>query len=122
AENQDSIRREGSSRSVERVLGEKKTFEPQIRDAGSESERIRQREDDEIVLPDGIAEKNAAIVVHQLDARIGIRPIGVQLRAELLNDRIDLDGGDLLHVVGECCRRIGAGPCAENERVLKLRV
>ena len=63
--------------------------------------------------------ENAAVIIYQAHARIGVWAIGMQLRAEFLNDRINFHGRDLLHAVGQCRCRIRAGAGAENERVLK---
>ena len=52
-------------------------------------------------------------------ARIRIGAVGMQLRAQLLDDRINLDRGDSLHAIRERGRGIGAGAGAENERMLE---
>ena len=77
------------------------------------------RENDQIVFLFRIAQEDAAVGIHQLHARIGIRTIRMQLRAEFQDHRIDLDRGDLLNALRQRRRGVGAGPRAEDQRVLE---
>ena len=78
-----------------------------------------QREDDEIELLFRVAQEDAAVGVDQTHARIVVRPIRVQLRADLLNHWIDLDCGDLFHAIRQRRRGVGASAGAEDEGVTK---
>ena len=60
--------------------------------------------------------------IHQVHARIGIRTVGVELRAQFQNHRINFDRGDRLHALRQRGRRVGAGARAENQRVFERSV
>ena len=72
---------------LERLLGEQERLEPDVRGRADEGQRVRQREDDEVVLLVRVAQERAAVVDVDGDPRILVRVVRVEVDAELLDLR-----------------------------------
>ena len=73
---------------LDRLAREEIRLQPQLARPAHERERVREREEDEVVLPVGAREEGAPVVDVRRHARVGVRLIGVLLDADLLDARV----------------------------------
>ncbi len=107
----------------ERFLREEKTLQPQARIAGVQHERIHQRVEREIVLARRVAHEAAAVVEIAGDVRgVVVGPVGMILRADAADARVDLHGVDVLHAGRQRGGHVVARTRADDEHVAHRRL
>src|SRR5437016_13074980 len=79
------------ARRLERLLREEVALEPQARLARDERDRVRQGEQDQVVVPIGALQKRAAVVDVDVYAAIRVRMVGMQLLSELVEAGVGPD-------------------------------
>ena len=89
-----------------RLLGEQEGFQPDLRCTAHQRQRIRQREQDQIIFTTAAAfQKGAAVIDVAGDARIGVRPVGIPFGADLHDARIDIEIKKLAMQLEVCSRQ-----------------
>ena len=81
-------------------------------------QRVRQREDDQVVLLVRGAQERAAVVDERRDARILVRVVGVVLARRSAGCWVDLDRVDVAGAVGQREGHVRAAAGAHDEHVL----
>ena len=100
-------------------LREQVRLETQLACAGDKGERVGQGEQDEVVLRVVARQEGTSVIDVDRHAGVVIRLIRVDLAADLLDSRIDLDGIDMLRPAGERERDVGSGARTDNEDVVQ---
>ena len=114
------VHREGAVRlqmtphGLHRLAGEQEGFEADLRGAADQRQRIRQREQDQVVLLVRAFQEGAAVVDVPRHARIGIRAIDVLFAADLEDAWIDVDCVDMPRPFAERDRHVRAGAGADD--------
>ena len=100
---------------LRRLQREQVALEAQRARARDEGQRIGQREQDQVVLLVGLLQERAPVVDVHADARVLIRVVGVVLRTEALQRRVDLDRVDVRRTLRQRDRDIGARPRSDDQ-------
>ena len=97
------------------LLGEQEALEPDAAVAAVKNERVHQAIDDQVILSIGPLQDPSPIVQVHVDSWIVVGPLRMVLRAQPVNDRVDLNGVDVRHVVSQGMRHVVAGPGPDNQ-------
>ena len=122
------VHREGAARPEElahrrhRLGGEEEVLEPQAALAGEQGERVGQGEQDQVVLTLLSLDKGPAVVDMDRHPGVLVRMARVVARAEVLDDRVDLDRIDVLGAVGQRDRDVVAVPGSDDEDSVERRL
>ena len=117
-QNEDPVRTQVISNGLEGFDREQERLEPQVSRGTDERERIRQREDDHVVVLGRGSQECPAVVDIPAHARVGVWPQGMLVHADLLDCRVYLDGIDVLGPVLQSHRDIVAGPGPDDQHVV----
>ena len=102
-----------------RLLGKQVAFEPDARVARMQRERIDERIHDHVVFHAALAEESSAVGQVDTDARIAVGLVGMLESSDVVDHRVDLDGIDVLHAVGEGCRDVIARAGADDQDIVE---
>ncbi len=97
------------------LQGEQIALEPQRTRPGHERQRVGQREQDQVVLLIGLLQERTAVVDVHADPGVLIGVIGIVLRAEALQRRVDLDRVDVRRALRQRDGDIGARAGADDQ-------
>ena len=100
---------------VEGLGREQERLEAQVRGGADQGQRIRQGEDDEVVLLGGAPQEGAAVVDDPGHAGIVVRAVRMVANADLLDLRVDLDRVDVARAMLERDRDVRAGARADDQ-------
>ncbi|MFN8518307.1 MAG: hypothetical protein U0667_02710 [Chloroflexota bacterium] len=120
-EHEDAVVAQVVGDRLERLLGEQERLQAHVRGLADQRQRVRQGEDDDVVLLVGAAQERAAVIDVAVHPWVVVGLVGVVLDADLLDARVDLHRVDALdvRVVGEQQRHVRARPGAHHQRGLE---
>jgi len=119
------VHREGPARLqvtahlAHRLRREEVVLEPQARLPGEQRQRVREREEDQVVFAVGALDERAPVVHVRVDARVLVRMIRVVAPPEVLELRVDLDRVDPPRSLRERDRDVVAVPGADDQHVVQ---